>query len=138
MKQLFGEEINKTGPVGGMDEEGEMEGAYRPTGHPGVCCIHLMKILSLISCSQKLWYAPGDFQSSRFGSRLLVRTLVWFISASIHRTNISIGHSIPGSRARVHGTLSLLHTRFLYPGTVYIEQFLGLEENFLPHSKKPS
>jgi len=53
MKQLFGEEIDKTGPVGGMDEEGEMEGAYRPTGHPG------------------LWYAPGDFQSSRFGSRLL-------------------------------------------------------------------
>ncbi|KAJ3809772.1 FAD/NAD-P-binding domain-containing protein [Lentinula aff. lateritia] len=53
MKGIFGEIIDKAGPVGGVDEEGEMKGAYRPTGYPG------------------LWYAPGDFQISRFGSRLL-------------------------------------------------------------------
>ncbi|KAJ3914245.1 FAD/NAD-P-binding domain-containing protein [Lentinula edodes] len=53
MRGIFGETIDKAGPAGGVDEEGEMRGAYRPTGHPG------------------LWYAPGDFQISRFGSRLL-------------------------------------------------------------------
>ncbi|KAJ3930913.1 MAG: FAD/NAD-P-binding domain-containing protein [Lentinula lateritia] len=53
MRGMFGETIDKAGPAGGVDEEGEMRGAYRPTGHPG------------------LWYAPGDFQISRFGSRLL-------------------------------------------------------------------
>ncbi|KAH7874925.1 dimethylaniline monooxygenase [Lentinula edodes] len=53
MRGIFGDAIDQAGPAGGMDEEGEMNGAYRPTGHPG------------------LWYAPGDFQASRFGSRLL-------------------------------------------------------------------
>ena len=43
MQQLFGEEIDKTGPVGGVDEEGEINGAYRPTGHPGVCSLLLMR-----------------------------------------------------------------------------------------------
>lgn len=37
LKQLFGDEIDQTGPVGSVDDEGEVEGAYRPTGHPGVC-----------------------------------------------------------------------------------------------------
>lgn len=36
MKKLFGDEVDKTGPVYGVDEEGEIQGAYRPTGHPGV------------------------------------------------------------------------------------------------------
>ncbi|KAJ3784256.1 FAD/NAD-P-binding domain-containing protein [Lentinula aff. detonsa] len=53
MKEIFGDAIDKAGPVGGVDEEGEVKGAYRSTGHPG------------------LWYAPGDFQLSRFGSRFL-------------------------------------------------------------------
>ncbi|KAJ4478383.1 FAD/NAD-P-binding domain-containing protein [Lentinula aciculospora] len=53
MKGIFGDVMDKVGPARGVDEEGEMNGAYRQTGHPG------------------LWYAPGDFQSSRFGSRLL-------------------------------------------------------------------
>ncbi|KAJ4478382.1 FAD/NAD-P-binding domain-containing protein [Lentinula aciculospora] len=53
MKGIFGDAIDKSGPAGGVDEEGEMNGAYRPTGRPG------------------LWYAPGDFLASRFGSKLL-------------------------------------------------------------------
>ncbi|KIK62728.1 hypothetical protein GYMLUDRAFT_260001 [Collybiopsis luxurians FD-317 M1] len=53
MKDIFGDAIDKTGSVQGLDEEGEMRGGYRSTGHPG------------------LWFAPGDFEQSRFGSRLL-------------------------------------------------------------------
>ncbi|KIK62719.1 hypothetical protein GYMLUDRAFT_57997 [Collybiopsis luxurians FD-317 M1] len=52
-KKIFGDVIDKTGPVYNIDEAGETRGGYRPTGHPG------------------LWYAPGDFEASRFGSRLL-------------------------------------------------------------------
>lgn len=36
MRGIFGDAIDQAGPAGGMDEEGEMNGAYRPTGHPGV------------------------------------------------------------------------------------------------------
>ncbi|KAL0581363.1 hypothetical protein V5O48_000627 [Marasmius crinis-equi] len=54
MKQTFGEEtIDMTGPVWGLDEEGELRGSYRQTGHPG------------------LWYAPGDFLAARFYSKPL-------------------------------------------------------------------
>jgi hypothetical protein len=44
MKQIFGDEIEKTGPVGGVDEEGEINGAYRPTGHPAVCGLLLTRV----------------------------------------------------------------------------------------------
>ncbi|KAH0587956.1 hypothetical protein H2248_006701 [Termitomyces sp. 'cryptogamus'] len=54
MKEIFGEEtIERTSPVWGMDEEGELRGCYRPTGHPG------------------LWYGAGDFVNSRFSSKQL-------------------------------------------------------------------
>ncbi|KAJ3839609.1 FAD/NAD-P-binding domain-containing protein [Lentinula raphanica] len=53
MKEIFGDTLEKAGPAGGVDEEGEMKGAYRSTGQPG------------------LWYALGDFQMSRFESKLL-------------------------------------------------------------------
>jgi len=37
MKEVFGEEtIERTGPVWGLDHEGELRGCYRPSGHPGV------------------------------------------------------------------------------------------------------
>ena len=37
MKAVFGEEtIERTGPVWGLDHEGELRGCYRPSGHPGV------------------------------------------------------------------------------------------------------
>ncbi len=36
--ELFGENvIGKTDEVYGLDEEGEIRGSYRPSGHPGVC-----------------------------------------------------------------------------------------------------
>lgn len=43
---IFGvEAISRTGPVWGLDEEGELRGCYRPTGHPGVriCFFHSLK-----------------------------------------------------------------------------------------------
>ena len=36
-RKIFGDEtINRTGPVYNLDEEGELRGSYRPSGHPGV------------------------------------------------------------------------------------------------------
>lgn len=36
-KEIFGPEvIEATSAVHGLDEEGEANGIYRPTGHPGV------------------------------------------------------------------------------------------------------
>jgi hypothetical protein len=36
--QLFGEEtIERAGPAWGLDDEGELCGQYRPSGHPGAC-----------------------------------------------------------------------------------------------------
>ncbi|KAH7106950.1 FAD/NAD(P)-binding domain-containing protein [Auriculariales sp. MPI-PUGE-AT-0066] len=53
-EQLLGAEaIQGTSQVWGMDEEGEIRGMYRPTGHPG------------------LWYAVGGFNHARFYSRHL-------------------------------------------------------------------
>jgi len=45
--------IDKTGPVYGLDEEGELRGSYRPTGHPG------------------LWFGTGNFFNARFMSKQL-------------------------------------------------------------------
>ena len=37
MKQTFGEDvINSTCDTWGLDNEGEIRGCFRPTGHPGV------------------------------------------------------------------------------------------------------
>ncbi|KAF8875527.1 hypothetical protein BD779DRAFT_1678225 [Infundibulicybe gibba] len=58
MKSLFGEAtINQTGPVWGLDEEGELRGCYKPSGHPG------------------LWYGAGDFYNSRFLSKQLALSI---------------------------------------------------------------
>ncbi|KAF7362786.1 Flavin-binding monooxygenase [Mycena venus] len=54
MRGLFGDAvIDQTTRVWGVDEEGEINGCYRPSGHPG------------------LWYAGGDFVTSRFYSKQL-------------------------------------------------------------------
>ncbi|KAJ7736035.1 FAD/NAD-P-binding domain-containing protein [Mycena maculata] len=54
MRELFGDAtIDQTSIVWGTDEEGELNGCYCPTGHPG------------------LWYAAGDFGISRFYSKQL-------------------------------------------------------------------
>ncbi len=37
MEKILGKDIiGKTKPVWGLDEEGEINGSYRPSGHPGV------------------------------------------------------------------------------------------------------
>ncbi|KAL5498274.1 hypothetical protein ACEPAH_2414 [Sanghuangporus vaninii] len=54
MEKLFGKDtIEGTSEVWGLDEEGELRGCYRPSGHPG------------------LWYAAGDFFHSRYMSKQL-------------------------------------------------------------------
>ncbi|KIJ46896.1 hypothetical protein M422DRAFT_249636 [Sphaerobolus stellatus SS14] len=53
--EIFGEDIaNAVTPVWGLDEEGESIRAYKPSGHPG------------------LWWAIGEFMSSRYYSKSLV------------------------------------------------------------------
>ncbi|KAI0677130.1 dimethylaniline monooxygenase (N-oxide-forming) [Trametes maxima] len=52
--EVLGHEIiNQTDEVYGLDEEGEIKGSYRPSGHP------------------RLWFATGDFFISRFMSKPL-------------------------------------------------------------------
>ncbi|KAJ6493418.1 FAD/NAD-P-binding domain-containing protein [Mycena sanguinolenta] len=59
MRGLFGDAVmDQTGAVWGVDEEGEINGCYRPTGHP-----HASNLL--------LWFAGGDFVTSRFYSKQL-------------------------------------------------------------------
>ncbi|KAF5345198.1 hypothetical protein D9758_009716 [Tetrapyrgos nigripes] len=54
MRKIFGDEtMDKTSLVWGLDEEDELRGSYRPTGHPG------------------LWFATGDFYHSRYSSKQL-------------------------------------------------------------------
>jgi len=54
MKDIFDPEVmNSTKEIWGLDEEDEMCGAYRPTGHPA------------------FWFAAGDFADSRFCSKQL-------------------------------------------------------------------
>jgi len=58
MEMTFGKEIiGRTKRVWGMDEEGEISGSYRPTGHPG------------------LWFATGDFANARVQSKQLALQL---------------------------------------------------------------
>lgn len=44
-KKIFGEDvIEATSEVHGLDEEGELRGTHRPTGHPGVSTLVTSKI----------------------------------------------------------------------------------------------
>ncbi|KAI0650322.1 FAD/NAD-P-binding domain-containing protein [Trametes meyenii] len=53
-RELLGDDVvSQIGDVYGLDDEGEVKGSYRPSGHPGV------------------WYATGDFFFSRFHSKTL-------------------------------------------------------------------
>ncbi|KAJ7113140.1 hypothetical protein C8R44DRAFT_741471 [Mycena epipterygia] len=77
--------INQMTPVWGVDEEGELNGSYRPSGHPGpmrtfyfaralnsksyrFCTLTFM----IIGFTRQLWYAGGYFNISRFYSKQLV------------------------------------------------------------------
>ncbi|KAJ7184425.1 FAD/NAD-P-binding domain-containing protein [Mycena filopes] len=54
MRGVFGDAtIDQTSPVWGLDEEGEIRGCYRPSGHPG------------------LWFAAGEFFTSRVRTKQL-------------------------------------------------------------------
>ncbi|KAF8505013.1 FAD/NAD-P-binding domain-containing protein [Gautieria morchelliformis] len=54
IRDIFGEVLSaKVTPVWGLDEEGESRRAYTPSGHPG------------------LWWAIGDFMTSRYYSKSL-------------------------------------------------------------------
>lgn len=54
VRPIVGEEVTeRLGDVWGLDEEGEVRGAYRYSGQEG------------------LWFAVGGFRESRFFSRLL-------------------------------------------------------------------
>ncbi|KAJ7079457.1 FAD/NAD-P-binding domain-containing protein [Mycena belliarum] len=54
MRALFSDEvIDQTDPLWGVDEEGEIRGCYRASGHPG------------------LWFGAGNFAVSRFYSKQL-------------------------------------------------------------------
>ena len=56
VRALLGDKTTEQLPpkVGGLDAEGELNQTFRPSGHPG------------------LWFAVGDFQSTRFFSKHLV------------------------------------------------------------------
>ena len=72
MRPVFGDEtIDRTGPVWGLDEEGEVYGCYRPSGHPGVSHRYDRFFVSDFRCFQ-LWYVGGDFVTGRMGSKQLV------------------------------------------------------------------
>ncbi|OAX78966.1 hypothetical protein ACJ72_06720 [Emergomyces africanus] len=65
----------------GLDEEGEVRGAWKPIGHPG------------------LWYMGGPFGHSRFFSRFLSLQ----IKAELAGTPLVLYSSTPGNRASVEG-----------------------------------
>ncbi|KAJ7221633.1 FAD/NAD-P-binding domain-containing protein [Mycena pura] len=59
MRSVFGDAvIDQVGPVWGLDEEGELRGCYRKTGHPG------------------LWFAAGEWYLSRAFSKQLALEIV--------------------------------------------------------------
>lgn len=51
-REIYGADVvDNTSPIWGLDDEGEIRGVYRPTGHPGVRRIlHPMKLGLLKSC----------------------------------------------------------------------------------------
>ncbi|TCD67151.1 hypothetical protein EIP91_000436 [Steccherinum ochraceum] len=69
-RKIFGDEvIDRTGPVYGLDAEGELRGSYRPTGHPG------------------LWFGTGDFYNSRFMSKQLAIQIKTIEIGLIHKSS---------------------------------------------------
>lgn len=53
-QRIFGDAVaDRVGPIWGLDKEGEVQGVWRPTGHPG------------------FWIAAGSFNYARYYSRLL-------------------------------------------------------------------
>ncbi|MDV6212805.1 FAD-dependent oxidoreductase [Rhodococcus erythropolis] len=54
LRPIVGDDVaDQLSPVWGLDDEGELRGIFRPSGHP------------------RLWCMAGGFQQSRYGSKLL-------------------------------------------------------------------
>ncbi|UPW08080.1 NAD(P)-binding domain-containing protein [Gordonia terrae] len=54
LRPVIGDEVaDQLTEVWGLDEQGEIKGSFRPSGHP------------------RLWFMAGGFQQSRYGSKLL-------------------------------------------------------------------
>jgi putative flavoprotein involved in K+ transport len=54
LRPIIGDEVaDQLSTVWGLDEQGEIQGTFRPSGHP------------------RLWYMAGGFQQSRYGSKIL-------------------------------------------------------------------
>jgi putative flavoprotein involved in K+ transport len=58
VRNVVGDEVaDSLSEVWGLDEEGEIRGIFRPSGHPN------------------LWYSAGAFYNTRYGSRLIARQI---------------------------------------------------------------
>lgn len=71
LRRLFGDElIDETSEIWGTDEEGELRGVYRPTGHPGVRPYHkhpsmnMLTVLVALVCSRRFRHMPCLFQTA--------------------------------------------------------------------------
>ncbi len=56
--EVLGHEvIDKTDEVFGLDEEGEIKGSYRPSGHPGVCVFDdtIVRVLTFPIAVVRYW-----------------------------------------------------------------------------------
>ena len=91
-KEILGEDvIDKTDEVYGMDDEGEIQGSYRPCGHPGVSGTLRTSQKRAISHGRndaQLWFATGDFNHSRTLSKALVRLQWLMILCHVLRTHL--------------------------------------------------
>ena len=73
MKDIFDPEVmESTKEIWGLDEEDEMCGVYRPSGHPAVIPPPQINSSSILILSPQFWFAAGDFADSRFCSKQLV------------------------------------------------------------------
>lgn len=67
-KNLFGAEIiDRTCDIWGLDEEGELQGNFRPSGHPGV---------RVYPCNTSIFMVLFDTSLSRSSGILLVTSLL--------------------------------------------------------------
>ena len=70
--KMFGEDVMEgVSEAWGLDDEAEVRGCFRPTGHPGVSIASKMR-LDITHDNLQLWFAIGDFAVTRMLSKQLV------------------------------------------------------------------